>query len=241
VKSGPWDLPNSFDFDNVAAYTAFNCISDTVILFRNHFKSFMPNDTSNVLSLLTGFVRDDIIPGAGTGDTCWHFKIQTVNDRVPHYVNDCHFFSVTGLGFSVENFGGINRTTDGGRTWSTVYSGKEPLTAICMVSDTTGYVVGEKGTVVKLAVKPSGVINNTDNGLVVKVFPSPANDKIEIEINSTANTATLNVVDGTGRQMLIRQIYGSKSVVDISSWPSGFYLVSVTADEKTAVKKIIRE
>ena len=236
-----WELPNSFDFDNVSAYTAFDIINDTLILFRNNYNRFMPNDTSNILSYLWDFVRDDLLPGQATGDTVWHFKIKTVNDEIPHYVNDCHFFSLTGLGFSIENAGGINRTTNGGITWEQVYSGTEPLNSICMVTDTSGYVVGEKGTVIKLGSHSSGLPDYPNNSLNVNIFPSPATNRITIEREGNSSPATLIIVNGSGQSMITRQINGSKVNIDISPWPAGIYFVTVRQDQKIAVQRIIKE
>jgi hypothetical protein len=81
LNGTPWELPSTFDFDNVSAYTAFDFQNDSIILFRNFYDRFMPNDTSNILSILYDFDRDDLLPGQNTGDTVWHFKIKTVNDR----------------------------------------------------------------------------------------------------------------------------------------------------------------
>jgi hypothetical protein len=241
LDKSPWELPNSFDFDNASAYTAFDFQNDSIILFRNFYNRFMPNDTSNILSVLYDFVRDDLLPGQNTGDTVWHFKIKTVNDRIPHYVNDCHFFSLTGLAYSIENAGGINRTTDGGKNWTPVYGGSDPLNAICMVSDSTGFVVGDKGTVVKLGSNPAGVKNIPYNDLNVKIFPSPANDYINIETTVPAIQAMLIVLDGSGREMLTRQISGSPVRIDISGWPAGVYLVQVRQEKKITVLKFVRE
>ncbi len=241
LNGTPWELPSTFDFDNVSAYTAFDFQNDSIILFRNFYDRFMPNDTSNILSILFDFDRDDLLPGQNTGDTVWHFKIKTVNDKIPHYVNDCHFFSLTGLGYSIENAGGINRTTDGGKSWEPIYRGAEPLKAICMGLDSTGYVVGGKGSVIKLDTRPTPVVNFPDNDLHVKIFPSPATDRINIEITDPAKPAMLIIIDGSGREMLTRQIYFSQAQIDISRWPAGVYYVSVRQEKEVTVKKIVRE
>jgi hypothetical protein len=240
-NSSPWELPSSFDFDNASAYTAFDFRNDSILLFRNFYSGFMPNDTSNILSILYDFVRDDLLPGQNTGDTVWHFKIKTVNDRIPHYVNDCHFYSLTGLGFSIENAGGINRTIDGGKTWNQVYSGRIPLNAICMMPDSSGFVAGEKGTFVKLNIHPTTVANSPNNDFDVLIYPSPATDHIKIEITDPVKPAMLVIIDGSGREMLTRQIYDSQAQIDISRLPAGVYFVSVRQDKKITVKTIVRE
>ena len=171
--TSPWNGCNPFEFGDASAYTAFDFIGDTVILFRNSFKGFMPDDTSNILSLAYDFIRDDLIPGGATGDTVWHFKIKTVSMDIPHYVTDCHFFSIDGLAFTIEQAGGINRTDDGGATWSRVYDGRDALTALCMVSDTIGYAVGENGTILKMAGGASSRNPETATGRRSGFIPHP--------------------------------------------------------------------
>jgi photosystem II stability/assembly factor-like uncharacterized protein len=241
LNGTPWELPSTFDFDNVSAYTAFDFQNDSIILFRNFYNRFMPNDTSNILSILYDFDRDDLLPGQNTGDTVWHFKIKTVNDRIPHYVNDCHFFSLTGLGYSIENAGGINRTNDGGKSWELAYSGAEPLNAICMMPDSSGFVVGDKGIIVKLDTHPTRIVDLPDNDLNVKIFPSPATDRINIEIVDPAKPAILVILDASGRAMMNREIHGTQTQIDISGWPRGIYYVSVRQEKKTTTKKVVRE
>jgi photosystem II stability/assembly factor-like uncharacterized protein len=236
-----WETPDPFDFDNTSAYTAFTVINDTVLIFRNFYDRFMPDDTSNVLSVLYDFTRDDILPGGATGDTCWHFKVKTVNSDIPHYVNDCHFFSLGGLGYTVENAGGINRTLNGGTDWINEYRGIEPLNALFMVSDSVGFAVGGKGTILKRGTGSSGIENNTDKGLTVKVFPSPADNEIVIETGLSAKPATVVITDGSGRMVATFLMTGSTSRVDVSTWSNGIYFVTVNQSGKTAVKRVVRE
>jgi photosystem II stability/assembly factor-like uncharacterized protein len=240
AKGSKWDAPDPFDFDNASAYSAFDLINDTILLFRNFYNRFMPNDTSNVLSAVWGFVRDDIIPGGATGDTAWHFNIRTVNDRIPHYVSDCHFFSLSGLGYSVEKAGGINQTKDGGKTWTVMYNGVDPLNSICMVSDTAGYVVGEKGTVVKMGSGTSIVPDNPDNNLDFSIFPVPATDLITIETNGVAGTASLVVVDGLGREMIHIELTRNPLQIDIGTWPPGSYFATLRNGKSIVVNRIVR-
>jgi hypothetical protein len=110
-----------------------------------------------------------------------------------------------------------------------------------MVSDSAGYVVGEKGAVVKLGPNPSPVVIFPYYDLNVKIFPSPATDRIIVGITDLAKPATLIVLDGSGREMLIRQITSREVQIDSSSWPSGIYFVSVRQEKKITVKKVVKE
>jgi photosystem II stability/assembly factor-like uncharacterized protein len=240
AKGSPWDGCNPFEFGGSAAFTAYDFMHDSVIVFRNNYRGFMPNDTSNILSVAYDFVRDDLIPGGGTGDTIWHFKIKTLNDQIPHLVNDCKFFSLTGTGYSVEEAGGINRTLDGGITWSRVYEGREALKAIRMLTDSTGYAVGANGTVVKLGGGTSGMPDKPEDSFQVKVYPTPATDLLTIESAGNLHQASVTVLNESGQVLLTREMNGSRMQIDVMTWPSGLYFVRVEHDGKFSMNRFIR-
>jgi len=240
AKGSPWDGCNPFEFGGSAAFTAYDFMHDSVIVFRNNYRGFMPNDTSNILSVAYDFERDDLIPGGGTGDTIWHFKIKTVNDKIPHMVNDCKFFSLTGTGFSVEEAGGINRTDDGGKSWTRAYEGREALKVIRMLNDTTGYAVGGNGTVVKLGGSASGVPDKPEDSFQVKVYPTPATDLLTIESASYLQRASVTVLNESGQVLLTREMSGSRMQIDVGAWPAGLYVVKVEQNGRSSVNRVIK-
>jgi photosystem II stability/assembly factor-like uncharacterized protein len=241
AQGSPWTGCNPFEFGSAAAFTAYDLRNDSVILFRNNYKGFMPDDTSNVLSIAYDFERDDLIPGGGTGDTIWHFKTRILNENIPHLVNDCKFFSLTGTGFSVEEAGGINRTDDGGITWTRVYEGREALHAIRMLSDTSGYAVGANGTVVKLGGSASGIPHYTADAPEIRIYPVPATDLVTVSITGNQQYPALVIITNESGQVLFsREMEGNRLQFDTQSWPKGLYVVRIEQNRKTTSGRFIR-
>jgi hypothetical protein len=75
-------------------------------------------------------------------------------------------------------------------------------------------------------------VNNVAAANNIRVFPNPANDAITVEVDDQLNKISL--LDVTGRTLTSVQA-DKKTILDISSLPSGVYIVVV--EDNNAVKK----
>lgn len=239
-KDGRWYSCDAASFGSSAAFTSAHVMNDTIILFQNFFKSWMPNDTNNISLMAFDFVKDDVIPGGGTGDTVWHFKTKILNRDIRHYVSDCHFFSNTGPGFSVDMVGNINKTKNGGIDWEQVYTGRDTLNSLCMISETDGYVVGNKGTVVKLG-STQGIGNESaGEKWNFTVFPNPARDKITLSARQEFTQGSVRILGQTGQEFLTCPLKGNSIELDISGLASGVYYVVLSRERKIETVPLIK-
>lgn len=71
----------------------------------------------------------------------------------------------------------------------------------------------------------------------VKVFPNPTSDRITIQSDNFKNS-TLQIFDNLGRQILQQNIIKSETVLDISNFKTGQYLLQIERDNKRSVYKI---
>ena len=71
----------------------------------------------------------------------------------------------------------------------------------------------------------------------VKLFPNPTSDKITIQSDNFKNTI-LHIFDDLGRQILQQNINKSETVLDISNFKTGRYLLKIERDNKLSVYKI---
>jgi photosystem II stability/assembly factor-like uncharacterized protein len=245
-----WEGCDVFDFGSSDAYTAHFVINDTVLLFENHSDNFYINDTSNVLLMLYDFYRDDSFPPSASGDTVWYFSRKVINSDIKHYVKDFYLFNISGLGYSVDLVGNINKTTNGGVAWNKVYSGSDTLNSICMVSDTAGYVVGNNGTIIKLGLISTGVYEERGKNKI-KIFelsqnyPNPFNPSTTFSFYLPKRShATLKIFDLLGREvttivseeMSAGNYYRQWNATNISS---GIYFYRLQAGTFTETKKFI--
>ncbi|MEO9476519.1 MAG: T9SS type A sorting domain-containing protein [Cyclobacteriaceae bacterium] len=75
-----------------------------------------------------------------------------------------------------------------------------------------------------------------DQDLELSVFPNPAADRIQIEFKRPIEQLT--IYNLMGRVMCQKEKFGSQSL-DVSDWPSGSYMLKITTEDRTFVKKVI--
>ena len=73
------------------------------------------------------------------------------------------------------------------------------------------------------------------------LFPNPADNKVNVQVNNGFDVKKLVVTDMTGR--VIHTIATSKQlyVLDIQDWPSGVYFVQIVGDQATYTKRLVKK
>jgi hypothetical protein len=85
-------------------------------------------------------------------------------------------------------------------------------------------------------------ITEVNNSNLLSLFPNPANDKLILTLTgqSTYNN-TLSIYSSIGAPMLCQQLLKTNSVIDISGFASGIYIIKVQTDCGIITKKFIKE
>lgn len=81
-------------------------------------------------------------------------------------------------------------------------------------------------------------INNNIIRRDIKIYPNPANDKIEIETPGQSEIEILNV---QGQIIQTENTINTKATVDVSKLSGGVYFIKVKTNEVITVKKIIKQ
>ena len=68
-----------------------------------------------------------------------------------------------------------------------------------------------------------------------KVFPNPANDRITLSLTS-ADSNTIEIFNSLGALVHSSNVLGSQTIIDVSAFPAGYYMVRVNGLAKTFVK-----
>ena len=79
--------------------------------------------------------------------------------------------------------------------------------------------------------------NEELSDMEIKLFPNPTSDKITIQSDNFKNT-TLQIFDNLGRQILQQNINKSQTVLDISNFKTGQYLLQIERENKRIAYKI---
>ncbi len=88
-----------------------------------------------------------------------------------------------------------------------------------------------------------GIVSTTSNeSNRFKISPNPAKDFITITSENTAGLVTLEILTIAGQSVIVKDIYGLKENIDITSLSSGLYLIKIEEqDGNVSVQKLIIE
>lgn len=81
-------------------------------------------------------------------------------------------------------------------------------------------------------------VNEVNNTLNISVFPNPATEKITIECTSQSEIEILNI-EGQLRKRLTTNDFST--MVDLSDWSSGIYIIKARNQKGIAIKKLIKQ
>jgi hypothetical protein len=87
---------------------------------------------------------------------------------------------------------------------------------------------------------PLGIAENRTSSILV--YPNPARQTLNIIIPGTFHASSrLEIFSMDGQKYLEKELNQSKTVLDISSFASGLYILKVESDQSVVVKKIFKE
>ena len=89
------------------------------------------------------------------------------------------------------------------------------------------------------------VLGNQDNELnnVIALYPNPANNQVTISNSSDVKLETAMIYDFNGKLVLQINLQNmqSKKVIDVASFSTGVYMVYITGEQSSVVKRLIKE
>lgn len=75
----------------------------------------------------------------------------------------------------------------------------------------------------------------------ILVYPTPAKNQVTI-VYSGAYTASASIIDGTGKQCIVKELDSNETIIDISTLAAGIYNLRITLPEgNSALRRIIVE
>ena len=82
--------------------------------------------------------------------------------------------------------------------------------------------------------EPLGITDRTDAQMAV--CPNPSHGTVTVSLPEAEGTLTL--FDATGRQLMQRSIHAQNTTLDVSSLPTGIYMVQFTSQRGTTVSRL---
>lgn len=78
--------------------------------------------------------------------------------------------------------------------------------------------------------------------MTVSVYPNPVGDRLEITLQPTDfENMQLEVLDATGRALLMQAVSGVHEVVSVSSLAKGVYVLRITNGKSSVVRRFVKE
>lgn len=88
----------------------------------------------------------------------------------------------------------------------------------------------------------SNVFEDRLNEYNIKIFPNPTKGVLKIQIEELRNIgATIFLFSNSGQQLVEKEYGGQNVLVDLTSFPSGVYILSIQIDEIKGEWKIVKE
>jgi len=82
-----------------------------------------------------------------------------------------------------------------------------------------------------------GTVSDNDG---VSFYPNPVKNELTIEMSSSINETSYEILDLSGKILWTSNI-DKKATVNVSKFPLGVYVLKVTTDNKTTVKKFVKQ
>ncbi len=128
------------------------------------------------------------------------------------------FFLDGATGFVISGMD-IYKTTDAGISWTINYTGSAYLSSIDFADDSTGYVVGDNGTILKTINIGTVGIAEALYTEAIDVYPCPAHDKLFVQNHSDQsfqftlyNSSGAKVIDKMVKDKSVLDLYGAKGI-----------------------------
>jgi photosystem II stability/assembly factor-like uncharacterized protein len=131
----------------------------------------------------------------------------------------------------------LYKTNNGGNTWTQSASGVQALNAMYFVDSMPGYAVGTNGTILKYT-HSTGINDNVFSETNLNLYPNPATDKLTIE---TPQKAAIEILNLQGQLVKSFPNEGRETPVDVSELTGGVYILKLTTEEGSVVRKFVKE
>ena len=75
----------------------------------------------------------------------------------------------------------------------------------------------------------------------ISFFPNPTTDILNINFDMSIETATLNIVDVTGKSFIKKELTQNNNQIDLNSMPAGVYFINLEIEGKIYQNKLIKK
>ncbi|OFY83886.1 MAG: hypothetical protein A3F72_07760 [Bacteroidetes bacterium RIFCSPLOWO2_12_FULL_35_15] len=171
------------------------------------------------------------------GGTSWTqiSTVPLVSNEI-YCVNNNLFFAAAG-----DN---IYKSTDAGSTWTIQYTGATGCNPHGLkFIGASGYALISASGGTKI-VRNFNLLSSVSENILpesIKIFPSPATNKITLETELSAKSNTVSILNIQGQEILKQVVTTTKTVIDISDLSKGIYFIKYENENGSDTQKLIKQ
>ncbi len=122
-------------------------------------------------------------------------------------------------------------------------------TAVVSPSTTTTYTAFASNTVsgcqnrdvITINVSACTGINEVDDINALTIYPNPANEILNVELENLNETATVSIINALGEIIFIEKATANNTTLNTSNLINGIYFIKVESKNGSAIKKFIKQ
>lgn len=208
--------------------------------------SLIPTINTNIP--VTGYVLGQTytinLTTSSTGASGWGFEL-TAEKAGGTKVGVYNMTGATGSPKIITSGGSVTHSNDTFSSWSfnwTAPSADEgDITFYAAVLAANGSGTGGDQVMTTSKTIPASTLSiDEKNSLTFDIFPNPAKDFLNIKLPNEILEGKVEVFDFSGKSVINTKVDRFDYKININALSTGMYIIRLTSEEKTGVKKLIR-
>jgi photosystem II stability/assembly factor-like uncharacterized protein len=172
----------------------------------------------------------------------------TEGPEIPYLIHDLQFIS-RWHGFAVgedeRGHGVLLETFDRGVSWDVLISGDDSLSVLraLYISDSTSWAVGDNSVILKYDATATwikkDIITNSSNEFLFHTYPNPTSNLLTIDAEQQDHYS-IEITSLNGQLLLSQEMKGTTHQLDLSSFQSGVYFITIRSKDFVTTRKIVK-
>lgn len=209
--------------------------------------SLVPTITTNIP--VTGYVLGQTytinVLTSSSGASGWGFEL-TAEKAGGTTVGVYNMSGATGSPKIITSGGSVTHSNDTSSSWSfnwttpSVDEGDITFYAAVLAANGSGSS-GDQVVTTSKVVSPSTLSIDEKTSLAFDIFPNPTRDYLTIKLPNEISEASVEIFDFSGKSVINAKVDRFDNKLNLNTLSAGMYIIRLTTEEKSGIKKFIRD
>lgn len=206
--------------------------------------------TINTSIPVTGYVLGQTytieVLTSSSGANGWGFEL-TAEKAGGTTVGVYDMTGATGSPKIITSGGSVTHSNDTSSSWSFnwtapgVDQGDITFYAAVLAANGAAGNNGDQVVLTSEVVAPSTLSVDDINSLTFDVFPNPSRDYLTIKLPNEISEGSVEIFDFSGRTVMTAKINSIDNKLNLNNLSTGMYILRLNSEEKSGIKKVIKE